>query len=283
MQQRTFYRRLGLKRTKNVKFRYRVAESEIFVWSRTLGVRIGFFCPTPTPDVQSEHFYITLLSWEFLLKWYNFFLNFCWNRGFLLCTTISIDFNSQISFPLWYVKESKSEILERLESESDVLLPTPQPIQSTSAVSSCICLTTIYAYQQATTMHFQCFTRRLATKITTQKKANLSTTSTLFQAITLKRWKRWNQTKNSRLTVTTKVPKLIHITGSCWVVTKKIRGEDTEASGSMCSCTKFRTVLKLLSQLYLCWRRTRLRYMVYSLSPKLLLHIYLRSSLFYRN
>jgi len=34
-------------------------------------------------------FYITLLNWEFLLKWYNFF----WNREFLLCTTISIDFN----------------------------------------------------------------------------------------------------------------------------------------------------------------------------------------------
>jgi len=35
----------------------------------TLG--IGFFCPTP--DVQLDHFYTTLLNWEFLLKWYNFF------------------------------------------------------------------------------------------------------------------------------------------------------------------------------------------------------------------
>jgi len=24
--------------------------------------------------------YITLLNWHFLLKWYNFFWNFCWNR-----------------------------------------------------------------------------------------------------------------------------------------------------------------------------------------------------------
>jgi len=24
-------------------------------------------------------FYSTLLNWEFLLKWYNFFWNFCWN------------------------------------------------------------------------------------------------------------------------------------------------------------------------------------------------------------
>jgi len=44
-------------------------------------------------------FSITHLNWEFLLKWYNFFWNFCWNRDFLLCTTISIDFNCQLSFP----------------------------------------------------------------------------------------------------------------------------------------------------------------------------------------
>jgi len=25
-------------------------------------------------------FYIKLLNWEFLWKWYNFFWNFCWNR-----------------------------------------------------------------------------------------------------------------------------------------------------------------------------------------------------------
>jgi len=65
----------------------------------------------------------------------------------LLCTTISIDFNSQFHF--LYVKESESEILERpesgvgnfgkleseseilerleLESESDILPPTPPP------------------------------------------------------------------------------------------------------------------------------------------------------------
>jgi len=44
----------------------------------TLGVGVGLFCPTP--DVQLYCFYITLLSWEFLLKWYNFFWNICWNR-----------------------------------------------------------------------------------------------------------------------------------------------------------------------------------------------------------
>jgi len=33
---------------------------------------------------------------QFLLK----LLNFCWIWHFMLCTTISIDFNSQILFPL---------------------------------------------------------------------------------------------------------------------------------------------------------------------------------------
>jgi len=36
-------------------------------------------------------FYTTLLGWELLLKWYNFFWNVCWNREFLLCATISTD------------------------------------------------------------------------------------------------------------------------------------------------------------------------------------------------
>jgi len=62
----------------------RVEESVLggFGWSRT-------FCSTP--EVQLDPFYITLLSWEFLLKWYNFFWRFCWNREFLLRTTIFID------------------------------------------------------------------------------------------------------------------------------------------------------------------------------------------------
>ena len=70
-------------------------------------------------------FYITLLNWEFLLNWYNFFWNFCWIRDFLLCTTISIDFNSKISF--LYVKESESGVGNFGNSESDILPPTPQP------------------------------------------------------------------------------------------------------------------------------------------------------------
>jgi len=61
--------------------------SEVF-WSRipndTRG-RSRIFCPTP--EVQLDHFHITLLSWEFLLNRYNFLWNFCWNRYFLLMST----------------------------------------------------------------------------------------------------------------------------------------------------------------------------------------------------
>jgi len=61
-----------------------------FLITPVLGV--GFFCLTSTPEVQLDHFiYITLLSWEALLKWYNFFWNFCWNREFFLRTKISTD------------------------------------------------------------------------------------------------------------------------------------------------------------------------------------------------
>jgi len=49
-------------------------ESEVFGWSRipnNTGNRRRIF--RPTPDVQLDHFYIALLNWEFLWKWYNFF------------------------------------------------------------------------------------------------------------------------------------------------------------------------------------------------------------------
>jgi len=64
----------------------------------TLGVGVGFFVRLRISNWII--FYIILLNWESLLKWYNLFWNFCWNRDFLLWTTISIDFNNQISFPL---------------------------------------------------------------------------------------------------------------------------------------------------------------------------------------
>jgi len=60
-------------------------ESEIFGWSRSRTpnntrsrCRSWIFCPTP--EVQSDHFLHHTLSWEFVLKWYNFFWNLCWKR-----------------------------------------------------------------------------------------------------------------------------------------------------------------------------------------------------------
>jgi len=99
----------------------RVAESQVFGWGRI---------PNNTR--------IIFTSQEFLLKWYNFLGNFCWNRDFLLCTTISTECEllqncwhpNFIHFMLrsrkfWKGPSRESEILER--SELDILPPTPQP------------------------------------------------------------------------------------------------------------------------------------------------------------
>ena len=72
----------------------------------TLEIGVGFFVRLRMSDWII--FYMTLLNWQFLLQWYNFFGNFCWNSDFLLCTTISIGFNNQTSFLLcWGVKSRK--------------------------------------------------------------------------------------------------------------------------------------------------------------------------------
>jgi len=39
-----------------------------FLTTLGVGAGVGFFCPTPTQDVQLDLFYITLQNWEFLLK-----------------------------------------------------------------------------------------------------------------------------------------------------------------------------------------------------------------------
>jgi len=68
--------------------------SEVFRWSR-IPNKTSSLCRSRTFfRLRISNwiiFYITLQSREFLLKWYNFSWNFCWNREFLLCTTISID------------------------------------------------------------------------------------------------------------------------------------------------------------------------------------------------
>jgi len=63
----------------------------------TLGVEVGIFCPTP--DVQLDDFLQDTPETGIPGEMTQFFWNFCRNRASLLCTTISIDFNSLISFP----------------------------------------------------------------------------------------------------------------------------------------------------------------------------------------
>jgi len=63
----------------------------------TMGVGVGFFCPTP--EVQLDHFLHHSPKLGIRVEMAQFLLNFV-ETDFLLCTTISIGFDSQISFPL---------------------------------------------------------------------------------------------------------------------------------------------------------------------------------------
>ena len=103
----------------------------------TLGVGVGLFVRPRLWMSNCIIFYIALLNWKFLLEWYNFFWNVCWNRDILLCTTIPTDFNSQIDFNSQTAKfhsidveESESGVGKIAKSESDILPPTPQPCLS---------------------------------------------------------------------------------------------------------------------------------------------------------
>jgi len=60
----------------------------------TLGVR--FLCPTP--EVRLDHFYIALLNWEFLLKWYNF----CWNGIISVETFVETDISCCVHDFHWF-------------------------------------------------------------------------------------------------------------------------------------------------------------------------------------
>ena len=61
---------------------------------------------------------------EFLLKWYNFFWNFCWNR-LLAVHHDSIDFSSQISSPFCWVGHLKKSGVGNFTSDSATLVTTP--------------------------------------------------------------------------------------------------------------------------------------------------------------
>jgi len=82
----------------------------------TLGVGVGFFCPTPTPDVQLDHllhhipkFGIPIEMVQFLLKLLLKTEISCFAPGFPLILTAK--------FHSHHVKESESEMLERSESK----------------------------------------------------------------------------------------------------------------------------------------------------------------------
>ena len=89
-------------------------ESEVFGWSRSRiflsdsGCPIGLFF--------TSHSKIGNSSWNGTISFETFV-----ETDFLLCTTISIDFNSQTSFRLCY------EVGNFGKSKSDILPPTPQP------------------------------------------------------------------------------------------------------------------------------------------------------------
>jgi len=99
----------------------RVEESEVFGWSRSR-IPSRIFCPTPTPDVQLDHFLNHTLKLaipaEMLISFETFVetdISCCAPRFPLILTA---------KFHSFYVKESESEILER--AESGILTPTPQ-------------------------------------------------------------------------------------------------------------------------------------------------------------
>ena len=59
----------------------------------TLGVGLDLFVRLRLRMSNWIIFYITLLNWEFLLKWYNFFWNFCLKQRFL---AVHHDFHWQL-------------------------------------------------------------------------------------------------------------------------------------------------------------------------------------------
>ena len=100
-------------------------ESDVFGWSRipinSRSLSRTFLSDSDTGSPIGSFFCITFLTWEFLLKWYNFLWNFCWKREFLLLyndfhwVLDAIKFLTAKIHSL-YLKESELEILERSES-----------------------------------------------------------------------------------------------------------------------------------------------------------------------
>jgi len=85
----------------------------------TLGVGVGFFCPTP--EVQLDHFLHHTLKLRIPVKMAQFLLKLLLTQ--ISCCAPRFPLILTAKFHSLYVKES--EILKR--SESDILPPTPQP------------------------------------------------------------------------------------------------------------------------------------------------------------
>jgi len=71
-----------------------------FLTTLAVGVRVGFFVPALTLNAQLDHFLHHSPQLGILVEIVQFLLKILLKQRFQLCATISIDFNSQISFPL---------------------------------------------------------------------------------------------------------------------------------------------------------------------------------------
>ena len=71
----------------------------------TLGVGVGFFCPTPTPDVQLDHFLHHTLKLGIPVEMVQFLLKFLLKQRFLAVHYIILT----VKFHSLYVKKSESE------------------------------------------------------------------------------------------------------------------------------------------------------------------------------
>jgi len=93
----------------------------------TRGVGAGFFCLTPTPDLQLDHFLHHTPKLGIPVEMVRFLLKLLLKQ--ISCYAPRLPLILTAKFHSLYVEESESGILERseLESESDILPPTPQP------------------------------------------------------------------------------------------------------------------------------------------------------------
>ena len=81
-----------------------------FLTTLGVGVGVGFFVRLRLRTYNWIIVCVTLLNWEFLLKWYNFVWSFCWNR--FLAVHHSFHWLEQPNFIPFMLRSRESEILE---------------------------------------------------------------------------------------------------------------------------------------------------------------------------